>query len=109
MRTGDRTVALLIAAGFTGMEVSHASSLLAATAEAAVNNTVKASGQSVTEALKALEPHVERIAADHPNYEKWWHETAPSMDPEKAFDDGFEFGLERLLDGLDLWLARRSV
>jgi AcrR family transcriptional regulator len=115
MRMGDRLVALLVAAGFAGIEVSYASSLLiahtigSATAEAAVDNTVKASGQTVGEVYEAMEPHIERLAADHPNYEKWWRETGPSMDMERVFDESFSFGLERLLDGLELWLGSRPA
>jgi AcrR family transcriptional regulator len=115
MRMGDRLVALLVAAGFTGIDVSYASSLLtahaigSATAMAAFKNTIKGSDQTLGELFKTLEPHLERLAADHPNYQKWWHETVPSIDPDKVFTQSFEFGTERLLDGLEQWLASRPA
>ena len=114
MRMGDRTVSLLTAAGFTGLEVSHASSLLishaigTATSIAAVSNVVRDSGQSLTEMFEEIRPRVEELAAEHPDYGKWWHETSAQMNPERMFDEGFRFGLERILDGLDLWLKKRS-
>lgn len=113
MRMGDRTVALLVAAGFSGLEVSYASSMLmshaigSATAAAAAANVVKESGQPLDDILDTLRPQVDVIARDHPDYEKWWHEVSSQVRPSTIFEDGFRFGLERLLDGLDLWLKTR--
>jgi AcrR family transcriptional regulator len=113
MRMGDRTVALLVAAGFSGLEVSHASSMLmshaigSATAAAAAANVVKESGQPLDEILDTLRPQVDMIARDHPHYEKWWSEVSSQVKPSRIFEEGFQFGLERLLDGLDLWLKTR--
>ncbi|GAA0932844.1 TetR/AcrR family transcriptional regulator [Virgisporangium aurantiacum] len=113
MRMGDRTVALLVAAGFTGVEVSHASSLLmshaigAATSVAAATNIVRDSGHTLSEMFEEIRPHVDQLAEEHPDYGKWWRETASQLVPERMFDEGFAFGLERILDGLDLWLKSR--
>lgn len=113
MRMGDRTVALLTAAGFTGLEVSHASSLLmshaigAATSVAAATNIVRDSGHTLSEMFEEIRPHVDQLAEQHPDYGKWWHETQSQLVPERMFDEGFRFGLERILDGLDLWLRNR--
>jgi AcrR family transcriptional regulator len=110
MRMGDRTVALLVAAGFSGIVVSHASSMLmahaigTATAAAAAAAVTKESGQTLDEIVQVIRPHLEEVAKDHPAYEKWWHETSPQVDHATIFDDGFRFGLDRILDGLDLWL-----
>jgi AcrR family transcriptional regulator len=113
MRNADRAVAVLAAAGFSGMELAHASSLLmshaigSAMTVSAAAATSKQAGRPVNEIFKELEPYLERIAPDHPNYHKWWHESgAASIDPEQLWDEGFMFGLERLLDGLDMWLAQ---
>ncbi|MEV8516333.1 TetR/AcrR family transcriptional regulator [Dactylosporangium sp. NPDC051484] len=115
MRIGDRTVALLAAAGFSGMALSHAGSLLtslaigSATTVAAVTNSTRQSGLSVSEAARQLEPHLERAATEHANYDKWRRETdVTGMDPEQIWDEGFTFGLERLLDGLELWLGSNA-
>jgi hypothetical protein len=110
MRMGDRTVALLVAAGFSGLDVSHAGSMLmshaigSATAAAAVAAVATAAEQPLDEVFDTLRPHVEKIAKDHPDYLKWWHETSSSVDPMDVFEKGFKFGLDRILDGLDLWL-----
>jgi len=113
MRMGDRTVALLSAAGFTGLEISHASSLLmshaigTATSIAAAANVVRDSGQSLTEMFEEIRPRMDQLAADHPDYGKWWRETSAQVAPERMFDEGFTFGLDRILDGLELWLTNR--
>jgi hypothetical protein len=113
MRMGDRTVALLVAAGFSGLEVSYASSMLmshaigSATAAAAAANVVKESGQPLDDILDTLRPQVDIIARDHPDYQKWWREVSDRVRPSTMFEDGFRFGLDRLLDGLDLWLKTR--
>ncbi|MEE6259788.1 TetR/AcrR family transcriptional regulator [Plantactinospora sonchi] len=115
LRIGERTVALLAAAGFSGMELAHVSSLLmshaigSATMVSAVRNSTSGSGQSFDEAVRALEPHLERVGADHPNYDRWRRDLgADATDLERSWDEGFTFGLERLLDGLEMWLARRD-
>ncbi len=112
MRIGDRTVALLTAAGFTGMEMAHASSLLngfaigSATTQSAAVAALKRSGVPFGEMAKQIEPYLDRLAADHPHYDKWRRENnVLQSDPQQMWDDGFAFGLERLLDGLESWLT----
>lgn len=114
LRVGDRMVALLEAAGFAGMEVAHVSSSLmahaigSATTAAAVRNSTGGSDRSFDEAIRTLEPYLERIGADHPNYDRWRRGLgADPTDLERSWDEGFTFGLDRLLDGLELWLAGR--
>jgi AcrR family transcriptional regulator len=113
MRMGDRTVALFVAAGFSGMEVSHAGSMLmshaigSATAAAAAANLVRESGEPLEAMLETLRPRLDVIARDHPDYRKWWNEVSSDMKPTNVFEEGFQFGLERILDGLDLWLRTR--
>ncbi|MFY1669722.1 TetR/AcrR family transcriptional regulator [Plantactinospora sp. WMMB334] len=113
MRIGDRTVALLTAAGFTGLELAHASSLLSAhaigsaTTVSAMLNSMRQSGMSMREIAERLESNVRRIAPDHPHYDEWRQQVGPAAyDPERVWDDSFMFGLERLLDGLEMWLDR---
>ncbi|MCA2214381.1 TetR/AcrR family transcriptional regulator [Jidongwangia harbinensis] len=115
MRNGDRMVALLSAAGFSGLELAHASSLLmayaigSASTVAALTSTSREAGVPVTEIVTRIEPYLDLIAADHPHYDKWRREIGPAArDPERVWEDGFMFGLERLLDGLELWLSRRT-
>jgi AcrR family transcriptional regulator len=114
MRIGDRTVALLVDAGFQGLDVSHASALLmshaigSATTMSAATSVTKNTGQPIGELVEVLRPHVDRAATDHPAYDKWWREMSSKVDPETMLEEGFRFGLERLLDGLDLWLKSNN-
>src|SRR5690242_16138188 len=111
MRMGERLMVLFVAAGFTGIELSHATALLnahaigAATSEAAVKSALRRTGMTYAEVAEEVEPYLERLAPDNPEYTKWRHEVAPlNRDPDKLLDDTYAFGLERLLDGLELWL-----
>lgn len=113
MRMGERTVALLTAAGFTGLQLAHVSSLLisqaigSATTVSAVLGVSRRSGRSMTEMAQDVEEHLDRIGPEHPQYDKWRRETGlAAMHAEEAWDEGFRFGLDRLLDGLEAWLAR---
>ncbi|WP_422770426.1 TetR/AcrR family transcriptional regulator [Plantactinospora sp. WMMC1484] len=113
MRIGDRTVALLTAAGFAGLELAHASAMLSAhaigsaTTVSAMLNSMRRSGMSMREIAEKLEANVRRIAPDHPHYDEWRQQVGPAAyDPERVWDESFMFGLERLLDGLEMWLDR---
>jgi hypothetical protein len=113
LRMGDRMVALLTAAGFTGVELAHASSTLishaigAATTFAAFTTSSRDAGVPMSEIAERLEPYLEMIAADHPAYDKWRREIGPALsDPERMAEESFMFGLDRVLDGLERWLAR---
>ncbi len=113
MRLGERTMALLTAAGFAGTEIAHVSSMLmsqaigSATMVSAVTAAGRRSGRSVAEMVDDVEPHLERVAADHPEYGKWRRENREAMrDVERLWDESFAFGLDRLLDGLEAWLSR---
>lgn len=115
MRMGERSVVLLEAGGFTGMDLSHASSMLmshaigSATIESAFAASVKRSGATIAEMTERLEPYLDQVAADHPRYDKWRRENAVlTMKPEQVMEDNFAFGLERLLDGLELWMAKKA-
>jgi hypothetical protein len=109
MRMGDRIVGVLTRAGFTGTNLPYASSPLlsyvtgAATYESGMRSLVDQTGKSVSELVAQMEPYIERTVADYPTYSEWWRE-GRNLDMEKFQQDSFGFGLERLLDGLELWL-----
>ncbi|MEU4237971.1 TetR/AcrR family transcriptional regulator C-terminal domain-containing protein [Actinoplanes sp. NPDC026619] len=109
MRMGERSLALLTGAGFSGLEVSHVSSMInahalgSATTQAALVMATKRSGMPVTKMAEQLEPLIDKIAADHPQYDQWRKENVVIDDPERMWNDAFAFGLERLLDGLEAW------
>jgi AcrR family transcriptional regulator len=111
MRMGERSVALLVAAGFSGLEVSHVSSMIhahalgSATTHAAVVAAIRRSGMPFEKMAEQMEPLLDKAAADSPHYNRWRKENVTIDAPEKMWDDAFAFGLERLLDGLESWLA----
>lgn len=112
MRMGDRVVALLTAAGFTGMELSHVSSMIgahsigSAAMQSAMVAATRKAGIPLNQMVKEFEPYLDRVGADHPNYDKWRRENKlTEMDPERTWEESFTFGLDRLLDGLELWLS----
>ncbi|WP_250003063.1 TetR/AcrR family transcriptional regulator C-terminal domain-containing protein [Actinoplanes sp. M2I2] len=115
MRLGERLVALFIAAGFRGMALSHATAVLnshaigAATSESAIKSALKRTGQTYEQIAEDVEPYLQRLASDNPNYEKWRQETGPMPnDPDQVLEETYAFGLERLLDGLELWLENNT-
>ena len=116
MRLGDRQVALLTDAGFTGWAMSHVSSLIyahaigSATTQAAFVAAIGRSDIPISEALTRIEPYLEQIAADHPHYDKWRRENpVTGVDPQQMWDEGFAFGLDRILDGLEHWLVAEKA
>lgn len=112
MRMGDRMIALLTDAGFTGWVLGHVSSLIhahalgAATTQAAATAALGGATVAGDEVFRAVEPYLDQIAADHPHYDKWRRENPTTgISPLQLWEDGFAFGLERILDGLEHWLA----
>jgi hypothetical protein len=111
MRMSNRSVALLSAAGFTGVTLSHVHSLItahvigSATTEAAVDAAIRRSGKSAAELRESLQPFMDETAEQYPEYARWREEEGVvDMEPDRIWDQSFAFGLERILDGLDLWL-----
>jgi AcrR family transcriptional regulator len=111
MRVSDQAIKVLTAAGFSGRDLAHASALLmshaigSAATDSALQTATSRAGKSANELVEEMEPYVHRVAADYPNYFAWWQRNK-SLDWEKQQEDGFGFGLERLLDGLQTWLDR---
>ena len=115
MRMGERAVTLLTVAGFEGLEISHVISLVNAHAlgSAATQNAVvvatRNAGIPITDLAARLEPYLDKLAPDHPNYDKWRRENRGStLDTVKIWDEGFAFGLDRILDGLAQWLEAKK-
>ncbi|WP_436526489.1 TetR/AcrR family transcriptional regulator [Actinoplanes sp. HUAS TT8] len=113
LRMGDRTVALLAAAGFAGVEISYAGSLLhshaigSATTESALTAAAARSGLSAGEMAERIEPLVEKTIGDYPHLQAWRRINGiAGPDPDHMLEQTFAFGLERLLDGLSRWLDR---
>ncbi|TDD94661.1 TetR/AcrR family transcriptional regulator [Actinomadura rubrisoli] len=111
MRATDRAIRVLTGVGFRGPEVAWASGVLmsyaigAATTEAAYRRMTAHTGMTGHQMIERLEPYVERIGSEYPHFLAWWKENR-DLDVEQYQDESFEFGLARLLDGLEGWFAR---
>jgi AcrR family transcriptional regulator len=111
MRMGDRMIGALTAAGFTGAELAFAGELLSshavgsATLTAAMHKASARAGKNPNELVAELDPYLRGLQAEYPDYIALWYETK-GIDMDKLQEDGFDFGLERLLDGLEMWLDR---
>ncbi|MDN3355695.1 TetR/AcrR family transcriptional regulator C-terminal domain-containing protein [Actinomadura sp. DC4] len=111
MRMSDRMIKALTAAGFAGEELAFASSMLASHAvgsamtEVAMRAASARAEKSPNELVAELEPYIRSLEADYHSYVALWTENK-GMDMERLQDDGFDFGLDRLLDGLQAWLDR---
>lgn len=115
MRVSERAVVVFTAAGFSGMEMAYATSLVtshvigSALSVAALSESMRKSGVTAKQMIDDLTPYLDSIAEEHPAYHGWWQEFGgANVDPEQLWVDSFMFGLERSLDGLELWLARRA-
>ncbi|GAB3986293.1 TetR/AcrR family transcriptional regulator [Actinoallomurus acanthiterrae] len=114
MRMSDRLIGLLTDAGFSGMQLAYASSLVmshaigSAAMEAAWKGSLASSGKTPSEAVDEIRPYIDEVASRYENYGAWWEENK-ELDPEGMQDDSFAFGVERLLDGLQSWLDPRDA
>ncbi|QXJ21573.1 TetR/AcrR family transcriptional regulator [Actinomadura graeca] len=114
MRASDRAIGVLSAAGFTGQEIAWASSLLmshaigTATSEAAMRRMTARTGRPADDMIEQMRDYVARIGADYPDFAAWWRDNG-DVSMGKNLDAGFEFGLERVLDGLESWLGRSAA
>jgi AcrR family transcriptional regulator len=111
MRMGDRMIGALAAAGLTGTELAFAGELLSshavgsATLAAAMHRVSDRAGKNPNELVAELDPYLQSLQAEYPNYIALWYETR-GIDMDKLQDDGFNYGLERLLDGLEMSLRQ---
>jgi hypothetical protein len=106
----ERTMLVMQHAGFTGMDTAYACSVLvnhaigAAIAEAAWRQALARSGMTEEELTASILSYQDSVAADYPATARWMKETAP-LDVGRMQREGFAFGLERVLDGLEAWLG----
>ncbi|WP_158893790.1 TetR/AcrR family transcriptional regulator [Amycolatopsis anabasis] len=104
MRLNDRMLALLEAAGFPADEADRAISAIVAyvtgmgISEAAWLTTVARSGQSEREWAERLRPAAERAAEPYPRLRNGF---SAQTSPRRAREEKFDYGLERILDGLE--------
>ncbi|GAA3038880.1 TetR/AcrR family transcriptional regulator [Streptosporangium longisporum] len=113
MRMMGRLVATFDRAGFRGMDQDYAASALMSyvigvtTPELSWRNTMERTGLDSNALNAAIQPVVEKAAADHPELAARYAEFR-GMDVDTARALNFEFGLTCLLDGLEARLNRAA-
>ncbi|UNO41132.1 TetR/AcrR family transcriptional regulator [Streptomyces sp. MST-110588] len=111
-RVSERMLAVFQAAGFTVEEADRAMSTVIAyvigmtTSEAAYLSMLARSGRSEREWLEQLRPAAEEAVRDHPRLSEGYA-AQHGKDPREMRDENFTYGLDRVLDGLEVRL--RSV
>ncbi|MGW4893710.1 TetR/AcrR family transcriptional regulator C-terminal domain-containing protein [Kitasatospora sp. NPDC004240] len=111
MRFSERLADLCVAAGFPepvrAIDPVFAYVIGMSTTEAAWLNTVARSGETEAGFIARLMPAAQRVAADHDHLaEAYAAAAAQAVDPVASRDARFALGLETVLDGLALRLAR---
>ncbi|MFI0734529.1 TetR/AcrR family transcriptional regulator [Streptomyces sp. NPDC021225] len=105
MRLSENMLAVFEQAGLPAAETDPAVSALTAyvigmaTSEAAWLTTLARSGQSEREWVEQLWPAVEDAAQDHPKLREQYAGLR-GKDPRETRDEKFDYGLQRVLDGL---------
>ncbi|MGW8724716.1 TetR/AcrR family transcriptional regulator [Streptomyces sp. NPDC055808] len=111
MRLSDRMIATFEAAGFPLNESDHAVRTVfayvtgMATTEAAWLTMLARSGQSEQEWVARLWPAAEQAAKAYPRLRKGYADQR-GKDPRTTRDENFAYGLDRILDGLEVRLGQ---
>ncbi|MBZ3908209.1 TetR/AcrR family transcriptional regulator [Streptomyces brasiliscabiei] len=106
MRVSEGMLKLLTGAGFPAGEADRAVTTLVAyvtgmaTGEAAWLNVLARSGQDERTMVEQLWPAAEEAAQDHPLLREGYAQQR-GTDPRAAREEGFRYGLDRVLDGLE--------
>ncbi|EKX68829.1 TetR/AcrR family transcriptional regulator [Streptomyces ipomoeae] len=110
MRVSEAMLKLLTTAGFPASEADRAVATLVAyvtgmaTSEAAWLTVLARSGQDEQSVVERLWPAAEEAAQDYPLLREGYAEQR-GTDPRAAREEGFQYGLERVLDGLETRLT----
>ncbi|MGC4938885.1 TetR/AcrR family transcriptional regulator [Kribbella sp. DT2] len=111
MAVSDRILALYETAGFSTIEADQASKTVIgfvlgiAGNEAATLTKLARTGETVEQWVAKAMPAAERAAQNHPRMRALYAAYA-DYDLNTADDDTFTYGLDRVLDGLELRLSR---
>ena len=105
MRVSEAMLRVLTTAGFPADEADRALTTVVAyvtgtaTTEAAWLNVLARSGQDEQSMVEQLWPAAEQAAQDYPLLREGYAEQR-GADPRAAREEGFQYGLDRVLDGL---------
>jgi AcrR family transcriptional regulator len=111
LRLSDRTIGALTSGGYSGLELTYATSLMschavgAAAVESAYRLAAAHAGKTPGEMLADMEQSGRQIFADYPNIAAW-EKANSGYDSEEVYQTAFEFGVDRALDGLAAWLEQ---
>ncbi|MDH6125047.1 TetR/AcrR family transcriptional regulator [Kitasatospora sp. GP82] len=106
MRLSDRMLALFRTAGFAPDETDQAMNTLIAyvigmaTSEAAYLSLIARSGKDEQDFVESLRPAAEQAMQDHPQLREG-QAAQRGKDPQRIREDNFDYGLQRVLDGLE--------
>lgn len=106
IRLAESLLALFTRAGLPTTEADQSSSTLVAyvigmaTSEAAYLNVLARSGQTEQQYVESLWPTAEQAVESHPHLREGYAEQR-GKDPRAARDENFQYGLDRVLDGLE--------
>ncbi|MFF5701204.1 TetR/AcrR family transcriptional regulator [Streptomyces sp. NPDC012794] len=111
IRMSDRLLRLALSAGFPAAEADLAVKAVisyvigATTSEASYLSLLARSGKSEAEWLESLLPAAEAALEDHPVVRDHAY-SKHGRDPERLREENFDYGLQRVLDGLAARLER---
>lgn len=110
LRMSDRMLALYEAAGFDLVEANQASTAVLAyvvgiaSTEAATLSKIKRSGMSATDWMTSAWPAAQQAAEPYPHV-KALYAAHNATDTADNSNETFDYGLDRVLDGLEVRLA----
>ncbi len=110
MRVSDRMLALYEAAGFTLLEADKAATsvmsytLGVASSEAATLTKLARSGLTMKEWIAKVWPAAEQAAQEYPRMKELYAAHLGGLEAVSDSEDGFSYGLDRVLDGLEIRL-----
>lgn len=115
LRTSDRTLALFESAGFSLAEADAATNTLGAyvigtaITEAAWLTALTRSGRTEREWAAEVWPAAREAVQTYPNLRRLYALSAGGGDPQQVREGSFDYGLNRVLDGLDAVLQKRTA
>jgi hypothetical protein len=115
LRSSDRTLALFEAAGFSLAEADAATNTLGgyvigiAITEAAWLTALTRSGRTEEQWAAEVWPAARDAVRSYPNLSRLYALSEDGGDPQQVREGSFDYGLARVLDGLEVTLRKRQA